>query len=686
MATEQKGVIYYKLDPDYHYKGDYTKNCGLNGSEIDSNFHFLRGYDIASFDVSDNKEELIITRLNGEKLSLNVRESFNDYEFDYDPSKGVLIITTPFGENINLEGFLSEMSLKIHSDATIDGNGTRFKPVSVSANARTGTFKPVKTFIDEEKGEKLPTENRTKGDRYLTRESINAFGRLYPLEGVLKIQERLEEIGSEWRVPTKEDWDQLLNISENRIADKNHDDEKALTNVYYGAHAGAFLKSNDYWEPIYRKLEDGEIVLNNELRYDINEEGEYVQDVNGKYLKVINSEDKFGFAVYPVGFGGRRGKSSIGGYKEWAAYWTSTEEDGHRDMFVKVFSHKERGVEQNSWGKDCYLSLRLVKDYRGDNLNDVESIDGNTVGCVYIPTVDDVDVAKYDKSLVWTKENVSFTNPDYSGVTSEEWKDVPLLNEYRYYLNDWNGERWTKCEIKEGESVVILDNDGIKMHEWRLIDGVLVDTLEILRGEVMAELTAIKDEVDVIARKLENEVAEREAADEELHRLIENEIEERQNAINAVKLAIEEERNERIEADERLNERIDEANERIDEVNNKVDEFIEKTENKFDEVDNRIDELNKELEDTNVRLGQEITERQEADKKLQENIDKNKVVLADEESGLVLVDGYVDEKGQVHNTTLKVKVPETGMIKVDAEGLYFDGNYNFGGDWIINNE
>ena len=83
MATENKGIIYYKLDPDYHFSGDYTKNCGLNGGEIDGNFHFLRGYDIFSFDMSENKEELVITRLNGEELKVNIKENFAGYDFEY---------------------------------------------------------------------------------------------------------------------------------------------------------------------------------------------------------------------------------------------------------------------------------------------------------------------------------------------------------------------------------------------------------------------------------------------------------------------------------------------------------------------------------------------------------------------------------------------------------------------------
>ena len=37
-------------------------------------------------------------------------------------------------------------------------------------------------------------------------------------------------------------------------------------------------------------------------------------------------------------------------------------------------------------------------------------------------------------------------------------------------------------------------------------------------------------------------------------------------------------------------------------------------------------------------------------------------------------------------TKLSVKLPSTGMIKVDEEGLYFDGNFNFGDDYMINNK
>ena len=116
---------------------------------------------------------------------------------------------------------------------------------------------------------------------------------------------------------------------------------------------------------------------------------------------VNNSVDKFGFSIYPVGFGGRRGAESIGGFGEWAAYWSATEEDRNRDMYVKVFSFDQRGVEQNTWGRDCYLSLRLVKNYTGDNLYDVENIDGYTVTTKHFPMENENDKKKRKEVLIY---------------------------------------------------------------------------------------------------------------------------------------------------------------------------------------------------------------------------------------------------------------------------------------------
>ena len=59
------GVTYYKLEKGY--PGDITKGCGLTGSEIDKNFHFLRGYDIRDA-VIEEDGKIVFTRVNGDEM------------------------------------------------------------------------------------------------------------------------------------------------------------------------------------------------------------------------------------------------------------------------------------------------------------------------------------------------------------------------------------------------------------------------------------------------------------------------------------------------------------------------------------------------------------------------------------------------------------------------------------------
>lgn len=679
MAT-QNGVIYYKLDPRNHYDGDVTKNCGLSGGEIDGNFNFLRGYDIADFEVSKDKTELTIIRHNGEKLPVNIYNP-NLYQFEYDKVNGVLKVTMVKGDDgkpvvvSEVEGFLSEKNFHVYGNPTITGDGTRYRPIQVSSIAKTGTYQPVLDILDTIEGKTIPVKGNAKGDRYVTKEKVSSFGLLYPLDGIEAIQKRLEEIGSEWRVPTKADWDQLLNMAEDCPQDKTHDDKRNPANEYLGVNAGKYLKSNELWEPIYRRIREDEDFVEGE-RYDyVN--GQYIPNEKGAYVKELYSDDRFGFGIYPLGFGERRGISTIGGFGKWAAFWTSSEEDTKKDMFVKVFSNDECAVEQNTWGRDCYLSLRLVKNYNGTNLYDTEVIDGNTVPTIYID-VKDGDREKYDTTLIWTKENVGFNNKEFGGVVSKEWE--PRLENYsdiRYYVNDWDGTKWVKHELLEGESVVVIEHDGIRMHEWRLVDGEFVDTAEMVKGEFgeeLAKLDAVIKEVsgriDALGDRMD--VVETRIADAE-----EN-IKNNESEVKVLDEKIELEKSERIAADTVLDGRLV-ANEEglLKETEARIDGDIaldKRIDTELETIRNTIDS---EVENLVVRIDSEEKTRYEADADLQRQISENKVTPADDT--LVIIPGATDENGAVEGTKVSVKLPLGGMIKFDEEGLYFDGDYSFGG-------
>lgn len=544
MVTENNGVVYYKLDPEYHYKGDETKNCGLSGGEIDGNFHFLRGYDISSIDVSSDKNFLVVNRMNGEKMTLDISRETKEYGFYYDDNNGILSIVNPNGEKFDLEGFLTKNDivktpdLKIETDTSIEGDGTIYNPMRVTSIVKTGQYRPVIGVVDLRKNEELP-KNASLNDRYITVENASQFGLLYPLSGVRKLQKDLAE--GEWRIPTKQDWDILLNSIEDCDDCRNHDSNG--TNRYLGVNAGAYLKSVEYWKPIYRLIQNGEVVLAAE-RFSKDSNGNYYRDEEGDYVQDIMNEDKYGFSIYPVGYGDSKGADYIYGFGEWAAYWTITEDNGDNETYIKLFSNKNRGVDQKTWGEDCFLSVRLVKDYKGNNYRGVETINGQNVSTQLFPMVDDNGEVLYDNSLIWTSENISFDG--YGGEPSKEWLKVEQPKT-RYFINDWDGEKWVKAEIQQGESVVVFDVNGIKMHEWQVVGNELVDNLGKLQTDSNDTFAIIKNKIDDLTvethKLVENEAAARNAADENILTII-GEIDSESNSvsewINSVETKLEE--------------------------------------------------------------------------------------------------------------------------------------------------
>ena len=634
MATNTNGLIYYKLDADLHgYSGDITKNCGLRGEEIDGNFNFLRGNDIKSIQF-DEKGTMFLTKYNGEILTAKQADS-PEYDFNYNPESGSLTIVTPDGKEVVLTGF--KVTTNVYHDYTLDGYGSQEYPLEISNQAKTGRYRPaiklLDTTLEDENGrrlESLPMENNTKHDRYVTKEKISRFGRLFPLEGVEKIAARLKDISSEWHVPTKEEWDEILNVID--CATPTHSSKDS--NVELGEFAGTVLKSIKYWE----------------------------KDETGKLL----AEDAYGFGIYPVGYCGNRGKKYYGSFGLSSAFWTSTVEDNHKDMYVKTFDYNHETVGQRTWGENYYLSLRLVKKFTGNNFSDSEDIDGFTSNCAHIPGT----------SLIWTKDNIAFSQEQYDGFAPTEWKEYENVedddNSYdvRYFINDWNGNGWDKHELKEGEGIVLYEGENGRMHEWLLVDGKLIDTSILIKEEFHEEITEINKRIDKevtdraeVDRQLweavNNEIAARQSVDNDLWENLNNEINARLGAEANLWSGLTDEATNRQNTDVKLFEAINTESRRAQEVETSL----------WEAVNNEIAARQEVDKDLWENLNNEITIQQA----IQQQVNENKVIA--EDNSVNIVEGYTDENN-TNPTTIKVNLDtECNHLKLGENGIYFDGYF-----------
>ena len=154
-------------------------------------------------------------------------------------------------ETFIIDGLLNQVNStklflkKVASDLTLTGNGTIQNPLTINLTHKTGMYEPAIEFLDLTSGDTLPTSGMSIGDSYVTKEVRNPFGYLYNLEGVNEIKQALLAENSEWRVPTKEDWDIMLNALECDEF-KNHNDTEV--SIVLGKDAGKILKSREYWQ------------------------------------------------------------------------------------------------------------------------------------------------------------------------------------------------------------------------------------------------------------------------------------------------------------------------------------------------------------------------------------------------------------------------------------------------------
>ena len=126
------GVKYFKLQSDI--PGDYTKNCGLLGNEIDENFYFLRSMDIKTgYTVVENdRKYLVLERIHCDR---NIKIDITDedvYDHGFRVDDGYIFVKYPDGHEDPIrdgEGnpvrFLVEGdNVRVVTDASIDGDGS----------------------------------------------------------------------------------------------------------------------------------------------------------------------------------------------------------------------------------------------------------------------------------------------------------------------------------------------------------------------------------------------------------------------------------------------------------------------------------------------------------------------------------------------------------------------------------
>lgn len=578
VVTEINGIKYFKLQSNY--PGDYTKNCGLLGTEIDENFYFLRSNDIDNISVKNGI--LTLTRVDGDTLSADISMP---YTFNFDKKTGKLIITDGNGDVQVLEGFVVEGNdVRVATDATLNGDGTKGNPLRISELEKTGTYTPANEFLDmavydyfelvcellDEDTKVYHYEKRNKnqvpedadvieysekptkdlnfesphwikvrkdinlpdasnlgaGYRIVTRESKDNFGLLYNYDGVKKIQAALDATGSLWRVPTRKDWALMLNAAEYCEEDRNHDTK--CVNEWTGKNAGARAKSTTLWR-WSNKQEKG-------------------LPVDGEDSLPIAGTNKF--TVYPVGYAdGSRGADDkdfdLEAFTKKSSFWSITPENCNGEscssnIFTRTFAYDTRKVLQESSKPSSRMSIRLVKDFESNQMdvNEIENILGYDMPVVLI-TNDEIGYSK-----LWTSINVGFSEEQYDGVYSKEWSAATGSergHEIIYYINEWDGKEWHKKQMSEGDSIVLLDGgkdesgNTIYNHEWRIYSGetepMLIDTADALKEEFQKEIDTINDRID-------EEISARTEAIEDLQEQINEEVDRATSSETALQEAI----------------------------------------------------------------------------------------------------------------------------------------------------
>lgn len=314
-----------------------------------------------------------------------------------------------------ISGFVS--SREVFHTTSMYGDGTKEKPLRVSNVFNTQFCTGIKGIVEE-----LPSCDMGNGDRYVTKEQYSNFGCLYSKKGMMEISKLLSSTCSQWRIPTKDDWDIMLNSIEACDEDRTH--SKKENGVTYGKIAGKVLKSHDYWEG------------NENL-------------------------DEVDMSIFPTGYSTSEGELLGDGQKSY--FWTNTN-CGEYTYYIKGLDGKSDGVSQIESADDKY-SIRLVADYYGDGLDGHINILGKDYGVVVFK----------DINQIWISTNLDFQLGD-DMYDCFKYSNSTISN--LYTLNHWNGEYWEKKVLCNGNVINVGENPIL---EYKVIGNNVSETLSLMR-------------------------------------------------------------------------------------------------------------------------------------------------------------------------------------------------------------
>ena len=728
-----KGLYFYKLNSPY--SEDVTKNCKLTINEIDSNFLSLKDEDIASAEFDKKSKSLVLTRNNGEQLivdlsdvtyDLNVETSCSADEgasitISYDGADGNKTVTFDHIVTVdNLRSVIgSDLLTKVITDGTLKGDGTISSPLGLSGTEKSGMIAPVKGRLDLTKGGKLP-EVAKLGTRYITIEYVNDYGYLYNGEALAKITESLEKEGKGWRVPTKADFDVLLNSIE-PCDYQNHNSAKC--HIDLGLVAGKYLKTECGWlgEPDCECTSTAPMtgcsvqdqVSSEDTDYVEGEQNIEITDEPNLNPESYQGVDKYGMGILPSGNAilDAFNRPQANYFKEKSFFWTSTHVHGDidQDVYVKVFDWNKTTVSQAAECPSPYYSVRLVKDYDGSNYFDSEYIDGVLYKTILFPKSRQVWLAtNYAKNEGFETSGVPMITDVNNGEVLEKRKAL--------FVNEWNGEYWEKRALNEGETVVVenpcfdsegdqvrtvcwLDQEGVKHCvdvtipketqsnvEYRVYttDGCnkeLVNTDDIVVERI----------VNIMTPMIEDERNERVKGDEQLWSALEQEAAARTEVDDQQWAAINAEADARKAVDEQLWDAIGKEASARAEVDNQQWDAIKAESDARTEVDNqqweaikaeadaRTEVDNQQWEAINQEIGRATTAEEALDAKIDAEIERaTKAEKALEDA--ILEEGT---KREEEDEKLNVKIDAEIERAKEAEKALRDADQNTSKDYVL---